>query len=477
MKPLLPDGWPKMSGDPTVQDVVIIGGGITGLTAAYRLQQAAPQLGVMLIEAAPQLGGKIGTERFDGFVMEHGPDCFLARKTAGIRLCAEIGIADQLMGRNPAHQKTFVLRHGRLHRLPEGLTGMIPTNLEALQQNTLLSPAAQARLAQEPHLPPAPSNGDESVAHFIGRRLGQETLENLVEPLMAGIYAGQADQLSLAATFPQLRQLEQQHGSLLRGLTSRSAAAAADYPPFVSFPDGMQTLVAALLARLDGVTLWRNTAVAHIRPTAAGYAVTTATGSVVDARALIVTTPFYVSSRLLADVDDELTAVLDSVPYASTALVNLAFDEADLPPLDGYGYVIPRVEGREALACTWTSRKWTGRAPAGKVLLRVYIGRYGQPDVTAYDDGRLLDIAQTELRQTLHSDAQPLWQRIIRYPRAMPQYNMGHLDKIAAIEARLAQHSGLFLAGAGWRGVGIPDCIVAGETAVAQVLALLHAVT
>jgi oxygen-dependent protoporphyrinogen oxidase len=458
-----------------MKDVVIVGGGITGLAAAYRLQQVAPHLDVMLVEATSHLGGKIGTEHFDGFVLEWGADCFLSRKPRGIGLCQELGLADELVGRDPRYAQTFVLRNGRLHRLPEGLTGMIPTNLEALTHNTLLSAAAQTRLAQEPDIPVNPANDDESVAHFIARRLGRETLENLVEPLLAGIYAGQADQLSLAATFPQLRQLELKYGSLLQGLVNQQPAAnGTDYPSFVSFAGGMKTLVDCLAARLDKMAIWKETAVTNIAKTVNGYRLAVNGKPAFEAAAVIVTTPMYVSSELLRGLDVTLAAVLAEIPYASTALVNLAFAETDVPALNGYGYVIPSVEGREALACTWTSRKWQNRAPEGKVLLRVYIGRYGD-NVTAYEDGRLLAIAQNEIRDTLNITAEPLLQRIIRYPGAMPQYNMGHLDRLDTIEERLVGHEGLFLVGAAFRGVGIPDCIASGETAAVQAAAYLQA--
>lgn len=463
--------------------VVIVGGGIAGLAAAYKFKEASHEIDITIIEASSQLGGKIGTERVDGFVIESGPDCFLSRKPRGIGLCEALGIAEQLVGRDPNHAKTFVLRHGRLHPLPSGLTGMIPTNLDALTNSSLLSDTAVSQIAQEPNLPPQPENGDESVANFISRRLGQEAFDNLIEPLMGGIYAGQADQLSLAATFPQLRQLELKHGSLLKGLTApKPAVTPSAYPPFVSFPDGMQTLVEALVAQLDGVEILLETAVSSIsnqssvnsnRLQNTHYALRT-THHTIHADAVVLTTPAFVSSQLLCDVDSDLAATLDEIPYASSALVNLVFDEADVPELDGYGYVIPRVEGREALACTWTSRKWQNRAPEGKVLLRVYIGRYGEGDVTGFDDGRLLAIAQQEIKETVNIIAEPNFQRIIRYPKAMPQYNMGHLDRIARIQVKLAEHPGLFMAGAMFNGVGIPDCIASGETAVTQTLNYLQ---
>jgi oxygen-dependent protoporphyrinogen oxidase len=459
--------------------VVIIGGGITGLAAAYRLQQIAPEVEIILIEASERLGGKIGSERFEGFLIEAGPDCFLSRKPRGIGLCEELGVTAELQGRDPAHRKTYVLRHGRLHRLPEGLTGMIPTNLDALRHSTLLSDQARERIAQEPILPPAPDNGDESVANFICRRFGRETFENLIEPLMGGIYAGQADQLSLAATFPQLRQLELKHGSLINGLLAqKTAASSASYPPFVAFRDGMGELVNHIVDRLKNVQICLRTAVSHIDIANEGYQLTLQPTNLqspisnLHTPILILTTPTYVTSHLLHPIAPDLALTLDQIPYASSALVNLAFNEADISiPLDGYGYVIPRIEGRAALACTWTSRKWRGRAPAGKVLLRVYIGRFGEPDVTSYADEKLLAIAQQEISDTLQIQVEPLFHRIVRFPKAMPQYNMGHLDRLATIETRLKDFPGLFMSGAAFRGVGIPDCIHAGETAARAAVA------
>lgn len=453
-------------------DVIIVGGGITGLSAAYRLQKDAPELKVVLLEASDRLGGKIWTQQEDGFVMEAGPDCFLARKERGVALCAELGIADQLIGRNPDHQKTFVKRNGRLHRLPEGLTGMIPTNLDALRQSTLLSAEAQAAVAQEPSQPARPANGDESVANFIIRRLGQETFENLIEPLMGGIYAGQADLLSLAATFPQLRQLELTHGSLLAGLTNRPAPAPAAYPPFVSLPGGMNQLVNALVVELSEVMIRLNAPVVNIEHST-NYQVTiedeNGAYTQLQAAHLILTTPAFVSARLLGKRDATLATALGSIPYASTALVNLAFREADLPTaLDGYGYVIPRIEGGDVLACTWSSRKWHGRSPDEHVLLRVYIGRFGN-DVTAYEDGRLINMARQELANTLNIRTAPLHTRLHRWPNAMPQYNLGHLDRIETIREQVNKHPGLYLAGNYFHGVGIPDCIGSGETAAEQV--------
>jgi protoporphyrinogen/coproporphyrinogen III oxidase len=461
-----------------VKQILIIGGGIAGLAAALRCERLPDNVAVTLIERQNRLGGKILTERVDGFVIEGAPDSFLTRKARGIGLCEELGIAGQLHGRDPRHEKTFVRRGRELHRLPTGLTGLIPTNLAALEQSTLISPAGRARLAEEPTLPPAPPNGDESVASFVSRRLGREVYEALVEPLMSGIYAGDGDQLSLAATFPQLRQLELKHGSLLRGLQAAPASPAASapaYPPFASLPGGMATLVESLLGQLRRTELITGTAVESIGKQQGGYAVELQDGRMLQAEALILATPAFVTARLLAEVAPEVADRHGQIPYASAAIITLAFAEADLPgPLDGYGYVIPQAEGTDLLACTWTSSKWQGRAPEGAALVRIYAGRYGRRDVTKLSDVELLDLAQAEVCATLGLTATPRLTRIHRWPQAMPQYLLGHVERVGQIERHLAQQPGLFVAGAAYRGVGIPDCIESGETAAKAVIEYLR---
>lgn len=483
-----------------MSSVVIIGGGISGLAAAYRLHKLDPTLDLTLIERDQRLGGKILTEQVDGFVIEGAPDSFLARKARGVGLCEELGIAQTLYGRDPRHSGSFVKYGGALHPLPAGLSGMIPTNLQALADNPLISPAGKERLAQEVNLPPAPQNSeyaDESVAAFVSRRLGREVYEKLVEPLMSGIYAGNGDQLSLAATFPQLRQLEIKHGSLLKGLTSAGPnglpgvrahkapaesggqsvnATSPNYPPFVSFPGGMGTLVQAILDHLPATALRRGVGVTYVRRnrTRPGYMTVLDNGAVVVADALIVTTPAFATAQLVDSLDPVLAVAHAAIPYASSAIVTLAYnldtitrgrysDLAQIP--NGYGYVIPRIANSDVLACTLSSNKWAGRAPEEAFLLRVYLGRYGQRDVTHCRDNELFNLARQEVQETLAIDATPILQRIHRWPLSMPQYILGHLDRLAQIERRLSHHPGLFLAGAAYRGVGIPDCIHAGETA------------
>jgi len=418
----------------TKQKIIIVGGGITGLAAAHRLQKIAPQSQITLLEQSDRLGGKIFTERLDGFLIEGGADSFLSRKPRGTGLCEELSLGSRLQGRNPDHPQ---------------------------------------------------DDSDESIADFMIRRLGHEVYTQLVEPLMSGIYAGDGAQLSLLATFPQMRQLERKHGSLLNGLEQSQSNSinpvSPTYPPFVTLPKGMGELVDAMVDELTEVDIRLGAGVAKVEASGNGYQVTLTDGETCLGDGLILTTPAYVNSRVLQTLDPDLAEAHAAIPYVSTAIITLAYAVEDVEtefflensvsrPLDGYGYVIPRSEDSDVLACTWTSSKWVGRAPAGYALLRVYVGRYGRSDVLQLSDDKLVQMAQTELANTLQITATPHLQRIYRWPQAMPQYTLGHLDRLAQIDARLEHHPGLLLAGAAYRGVGIPDCIAAGEAAAQAVI-------
>lgn len=447
---------------------VVVGGGIAGLASARRLERIAPGVEVVLVESGTRLGGKIGTERVDGFVIEEAPDSFLTRKPRGVGLCEELGIAGELVGRRPEHERTFVRRGRELHPLPTGLTGMIPTNLEALEQSELLSPAGRRRLAAEPDVPVAAPGADESIASFVTRRLGREAYETIVQPLMTGIYGGDGELLSLEATFPQLRALELEHGSLLRGLASQPAPTDGG-PPFVSLRAGMDRLVSAIAVGLERTRIVLGHAVTGVTPGPGRFRVDLDDGSTLDPDAVVLAVPAFAAAELLAGIDGDLAAAHAEIPYASSVVVTLAFREEDVAePLAGYGYVVPRAEGTDVLACTWTSRKWEGRAPEGTHLVRVYAGRYGGRDLTAEPDEELLALARAEL-SLLGLDAEPFLHRVQRLPLGMPQYTLGHADRLARIEDGLAEHLGLAVAGAAYRGVGIPDCIRCGEDAAEAV--------
>ena len=451
--------------------VAVLGAGVAGLAAARRLESLMPDADMVLVEREDVVGGKIRTEHVDGFVIEAAADSFLSRKERGVGLVEELGLGDELIGRRPEHRRTFVRRGDELHPLPEGLTGMIPTSLEALERSELLSPEGKARFASEPEIAPATGDEDESVASFVSRRFGREAYEALVEPLMTGIYGGDGDLLSLRATFPQLRVLELEHGSLLRGL---SAPASSDLPPFVSLRSGMGTLVAALVDGLERTELLLGRAAARVSRRAVGYEIEVDGGDSVEVDGLVVATPAFAAAELLEDLDADLAAAHAEIPYGSSVVVSLAYSRADLLPLDGYGYVVPRVEGTDVLACTWTSQKWEDRAPDGSVLIRVYAGRFGGRDLTADSDSDLVALARDEVKRT-GVVAPPVLTRVHRWPGGIPQYVMGHPDRVARIEAALTGHPGLAVAGAAYRGVGIPDCIGSGEAAAESVVRALAA--
>jgi protoporphyrinogen/coproporphyrinogen III oxidase len=449
--------------------VAIVGGGIAGLAAARRLESTAGDVDVVLVESDEVLGGKIRTERVDGFVIEAAPDSFLSRKERGVGLCEELGLGDQLIGRRPENHRSFVRRDRDLHLLPEGLTGMIPTNLDALERSALLSDEGKARFAAEIDVPAASGDEDESVASFVTRRFGREAYDGLVEPLMTGIYGGDGELLSLRATFPQLRILELEHGSLLRSLPTQSVTR--DRPPFLALRGGMDTLVSTLVAGLGRTKLLLGRPAQRVLARADGYDVELEDGETIRADGVVVATPAFVTAALLEELDADLAAAHAEIPYASSVVVTLAFS-AEEAGLDGYGYVIPRAERRDVLACTWSSQKWEGRAPAGEVLVRIYAGRFGGRDLTLDSDDELVALARAEMA-LLGVMAEPVLIRVQRWPLGMPQYVLGHLERLERVEGALAGHPGLAVAGAAYRGVGIPDCIRSGETAAESVVRAL----
>lgn len=467
--------------------VIVVGGGIAGLSAAYRLKQRAPDVAITLIESDARLGGKIITDRVDGFVIEGGPDTFLSYKPRGLGLCRELGLEDRLHGTNEKIRRTYVMRHGKLYDLPEGLTGLIPSRFGPMIKTGLISPLGKLRMGLDYFIPPKSPNGDESLAQFVERRLGRELYDRMIEPLMSGIYAGDGEQLSLGATFPQLRQTELTHGSLVKGMlaTKRQtqrrsgipmpSVSTQKWPAFVTPETGLAEIVEALQTRLNDVDIRLGTRVIGIDHEATDYTAVFDNGTSLAADAIILATPAYATAYLVVGLDPEMAQALKGIPYASTVTVSVAYPLKDIPrPLNGYGYIIPRAEGRSILACTWTSTKFPHRAPDGYGLIRAFIGRAGDDEVIKRSDEELLGMVRDELREVLGITAAPIVQRIFRWPKAMPQYTLGHLDRLAVIEQRLAQHPGLFVAGNAYHGIGIPDCIASGEQAADNVVEFLQ---
>jgi oxygen-dependent protoporphyrinogen oxidase len=449
----------------TVQ-VAIVGGGITGLAAAERAVERLGRDEVLLLEAGGRVGGKIATEYVDGYVVEGGPDCFLAAKPAGLELCRRLGIADRLRPTNPALRRSFVKRAGRLHELPEGITGLVPSRVAPLLTTRILSPAGRARAALELMVGRRRTNGEESVAQFVTRRFGREVYQWLVEPLLAGIFAGDGAALSLEATFPQLADAERRHGSLLWPmLTARFARGAAPTaaPGFVTPAGGLAELVHALDRRLGDEGIWLDAPVAALHRLPAGYRLEVGDGRAVEASSVILALPAFEAARLLDPWDDALAGTLREIPFVSTATVSVAFPRSAVPrALPGSGYVSPRAEGGHVVACTWTSNKFPERVPDGGVLIRFFLGRAGSDAVVGADDDDLRRLVRAELAEVHGITDRPLFWRIFRWPDALPQYTVGHGGRLDRIAGRLERLPGLFLAGASYRGVGIPDCVASG---------------
>jgi len=456
---------------PTVsRTVLVVGGGIAGLSAAYGLAESAASRDsptqCTLVEAAPRLGGKILTEQVGGFVIEGGPDSFLSQKPWGVELCRRLGLADRVIGTNPDRRKTYVYSKGRLEELPEGLALGVPTRLGPFLGSGLLSWKGKLRLGAELLIPRRRERGDESLSSFFRRRLGDEALERIIEPLMTGIYAGDADNLSIQATFPRFPEMERQAGSIVRALLGsrrhRRQISNLSPTPFVTLQGGLSEMVQALTARLGHLRLLTGHRVRAVRASGVplGYEVLIEGTGPVAVDALILATPAYDAASLLEPLDGKLAALLRGIPYASTATISLGFRRQDFSHrLDGYGFVVPRIEGRALLAVTWTSSKWSHRAPDDTVLLRAYVGGAGREAVLEQSDGGLVSLVRAELRAVMGVTEVPVLARVYRWPRAMPQYLVGHLERLAAIDEQLARWPGLFLTGAGYRGVGIPDCI------------------
>ena len=472
----------------TSRTVVIVGGGISGLATAFALQEQAAAAGLSLrctvLESGPSWGGKIVTHRIGDLVTEAGPDSFLSQKPAGLELCRKLGLTDQLINTNETGKKAFVLHGGRLHELPEGLITFVPKQLGPFLRSGLLSWTGLARMGLDIMIPRGPVGGDESLASFFRRRFGAQAFERVLEPLMAGIYAGDAEQMSLKATFPRFLELEQTHGSIIRGMMAAKkyalpvAAPGTKRTMFVSLKNGLSDLVTALVARLSrqGVDLRLGCSVNALRvrshqPGRWMYDLILDDGSALSSESLVLATPAYVSADLLRPLTPIAGGLLEMIPYASTATIAMAYPAAAVAKsVEGFGFIVPRAEGRDLIAATWTSLKWPHRAPGDQVLIRCYLGGVGRERILEMDDADLVKIVRAELSALCGLTAEPIYVEVNRWWKAMPQYTIGHLDRLTQLDAALSRYGGLVLTGAGYRGVGIPDCIRDGAVAAEKVV-------
>lgn len=467
--------------------IVIVGGGISGLATAHRLDELSRAqrlpLAITLLEASERFGGAIHTETRDGFLLEGGPDAFMVERPWALELCRRLGIADELIETQPGCRRSFIVRRGRLVPVPEGWYLIAPSNLWALVQTPLLSWPGKLRMACEPLVPARRDSHDESVGGFIRRRFGQEVLERIGQPMLAGIYTADPDRLSLQATMPRFQEMEQRNGSILKALwaTARRApqgavraASGPRYSLFATFRHGMRTLVDRLIQQMlqmPEVSLRRSAPVARIAHDGS-WTVTLQGGSSLQAEHLCLALPAHQAAILLRSCATDLSQALGSIPYESVATVNLGFRTTDIPrTLQGFGMVVPALERRRIVGCTFSSVKFAGRAPDTCALLRAFVGGAGHRQLVERDDDALGAAVREELRDLLGIMAVPLFTSIQRHPQAMPQYEVGHLDRITAIDATLARYPGLWLAGNGYRGMGLPECIHQAEATAERIIA------
>lgn len=461
--------------------VLVIGGGISGLAAAHHLLTHQDDVTVTLVERDNRLGGKIVTVEQQGYVLEGGPDSMLGVKPRGIGLSRELGLEDRLIGPTEKNRRSFVLRKGRLHQIPEGLTGLVPTRLGPMVRTRLISPLGKLRMLGDYVRRPRKQETDESLASFMTRRLGNEVYANLIEPLMTGIYAGDGTALSLEATFPQLQQAEREHGGLIKGvLAQRSRAQAngtpAKGPGFITYKTGLHELVDALAGdiRSRGGEIRTGVAVSLLERHGHGYRITLDRDDgpeTVRADGVVIATQAWAAAALLDNLSHEGALAMEQVRHMSSAIITMGFDDpAVAERLNGFGYVVPRTENRQVMAMTWLSSKWEGRAPEGKALIRAFVGRAGQQELLQCPDDKLISMVRDELSEVLSITTEPEFTKVFRWDGGMPQYTLGHPERVARLESAVDAIPGLAVAGNMLRGVGLPDCIASGERAASKVV-------
>jgi oxygen-dependent protoporphyrinogen oxidase len=450
-------------------DVVVVGGGIAGLSAAFELQKRGRSF--VVLERAARTGGVILSEQVGSFVVDGGPDALLTQKPEGIALCAELGIASRLVPTTPP-RLAYIQRGGRLHALPAHSVLGIPTRFGPFIRTGLFSWAGKLRMAAEMFVPPKGDAGDESIGSFMRRRFGNEAVTYLAEPLLAGIHAGDVDRLSIGALFPRFVETERKHGSLLRAFRGQPQKPSPD-GVFRSFPNGLSELVEAVTKALPANSIRLGTVAKRI---SRDHRVEAADGTTYTGRAIIVTSPAYVTADLVDELDADLARLCREIPYASSGTIALAFPRAAVAhPLTGSGFVVPRVENTGIMAASWLSSKWPHRAPEGQVLMRAFVGGARDPDALAKRDDELVALAMTSLRPLLGITGEPIMTRVYRFERKSAQHNVGHVERMTAIDARLDAIPGLFVTGSGFRGVGIPDCVADARATARKVSECLNA--
>jgi oxygen-dependent protoporphyrinogen oxidase len=456
-------------------DAIVVGGGLAGLAAAWELTRQNPDADVLVLEDSDRLGGKLHTRVIDDCTVESGGDSFLMRKPWALELCRELGIEDRLMPTNQAMRKVYILRNGELMAMPKGLRLIIPTDADALRASGLLSPEGTERMLAEVDVPPGPPQSDESLSSFVRRRFGDECMDVLAEPMLAGLFVGDPDDLSLAATFPEYLRMEQEYGSLIRAV-ERAAQPAGPVTPnpvagmFATLPGGMQEFIDTLATALP-CEKRTNAPVSGLRKTEDAWQLN-CNDQELPARQVVLALPMRCAKPLADGFDTELADLLSQQRYVSSGTISFGFnrsDAGDCRELDGYGVIIPSMEKRKIAAMSWTSTKIPQRAPADRLLMRTFVGGHGGEAQLALSDDELIAIGREEIGKLINLHAEPRFAKVSRYIKATPRFAVGHVDRVRAIEAQTATHNGLALCGCDYRGFGIPDTVRNAREAVKKI--------
>jgi protoporphyrinogen/coproporphyrinogen III oxidase len=465
------------------QRVVVVGGGISGLAAAFHLRELSSArdlpLEVILLEAGARAGGALHTIARDGFVLEAGADSFISDKTDALDLAEQLGLEAELVGTLEAHRRAFVVHQGKLFEVPRGFTLLAPSLAVPILESPLFTIQGKLRILVERFVGARREGGDESLAAFTRRRFGAEALERLVQPLAGGVYVADPETLSMRACFARFVAMEREYGSLTRALSAArkkpsGGTQGVRWNLFLSFRDGIATLVHALERNLAGSIRFGAEAAEISRHRPDRWTVAMRDGSTIEAAGVICAAPAYAAARLLKASIPPLSRVLAEIEYASSATVNLAYDAAVMRGLpDGFGVLVPAVERRRIVALSFSSLKFLNRAPADKFLLRAFLGGALNPEMMRLEAEAMVDVVREELRDLLGIRSAPLFTHVWRWLDSMPQYKLGHLERVAAIESQTAALSGFALAGAAYRGVGIPDCIRSGKLAAETIFSQL----
>ncbi len=477
-----------------LKEIVVIGGGVAGLGAAHKLARATEQgaeVSFTLLEKDDRLGGKIASEvTDDGFVVDGGPDCFLTEKPAVHRIAKLTGIESDKLPTDESRKKTWILSRGKLYEMPDGIMMFAPTKFVPFATTGLFSWPGKLRMGMDLFITPkerwaegdTAAQHDETLESFIVRRMGRECLDRLAEPLVGGVHASDPGQMSLAATFPRLLEMEQKFGSMIGGFVDarkKVAAMRKKYPPdpknprtfFTSFRGGMQELTDAMADGAGRDHIRTGAGVEKLERDGERWRVTLDNGEVLEADGVIVATEGWAAATIMTSVDSEVAEALGGISHSSSATVSLAFDTTDVGfDLNAFGVLCPMAEGRSLMACTLSSTKWPGRAPEGRTLVRGFVGGPHNQAIMEKSDEELSAIVEKEFRSILGLTAKPIWMRVYRWTLGMPQYTIGHLDRVDLIERKVGETPGLGIGGGAYRGVGVPNCIESGEKAVSKVL-------